>query len=88
MQLNNEYRLVYEDNKVVTLQFFENRVREKKNGDTETYEFTDNYYYPNLKKALKAYVNKSIMPSKDIQEVLDKIELLESRIDIITNKNN
>jgi len=88
MMLSNEYRLVYEENKVVTLQFFESRIRKKKDGNTEAYEFTDNYYYPNLKKALKAFVNKSVMPSENIQEVLDKIELLESKIDKITIKNN
>ena len=30
MKLSNEYRLVYEENKVVTLQFFESRIRKKK----------------------------------------------------------
>ncbi|MDB4486512.1 hypothetical protein N9014_00200 [bacterium] len=88
MTLSNEYRLVYEENKVVTLQFFESRIRKKKDGNTEAYEFTDNYYYPNLKKALKAFVNKSVMPSKNIEEVLDKIKSLESKIDKITIKNN
>lgn len=88
MTLSNEYRLVYEENKVVTLQFFESRIRKKKDGNAEDYEFTDNYYYPNLKKALKAFVNKSVMPSENIEEVLDRIELLESKIDKLTIKNN
>ena len=88
MQLNKEYRLVYEDNKTIILQFFENRIRKKNSGGTEAYEFTENYYYPNLKNALKAYVNKSVMPSKNIEEVLDRIELLESKIDKLTIKNN
>ena len=88
MTLSNEYRLVYEENKVVTLQFFESRIRKKKDGNTESYEFTDNYYYPNLKTALKSFVNKSVMPSKNIEEVLDKIKSLESKIDKITIKNN
>lgn len=88
MELNKEYRLVYEDNKTIILQFFENRIRKKNGGGTETYEFTENYYYPNLKNALKAYVNKSVMPSKNIQEVLDRIESLESKIDKLTIKNN
>ncbi len=88
MTLNNEYRLVYEENKTIILQFFESRIRKKKDGNTEAYEFTDNYYYPNLKKALKAFVNKSVMPSENIEEVLDRIELLESKIDKLTIKNN
>ena len=79
MELDDKYRVVYDENNVV-LQFYEKRVKTKKSGDKETYEFTDNFYYPNIKSALKAYLNKSIKGSESVKVVLERINLVENRI--------
>jgi hypothetical protein len=78
MELDKDYRIVYEENNV-TLQYHEIKIRTKKNGEKENYEFVDNFYYPNLQSALKAYSNKALSYSKSIKDVLDRqynIELL------------
>lgn len=79
MELDDKYRVVYDENNVV-LQFYEKRVKTKKSGDKEVYEFTDNFYYPNIKSALKAYLNKSIKGSESVKVVLERINLVENRI--------
>ena len=80
MRLSNEYTLEYDENNVV-LVFSEPRTRVKKNGTTEEYIYTDKYYYPNIKSALKSYLNKSIKGAKDIQDLVDKILNVEKKID-------
>jgi hypothetical protein len=78
MKLDENYRILHEENNVV-LQFYQNKIRTKKDDSKEEYEFTENYYYPVLKSALKAYLNKSI-GKPTIKEVIDKIEKVEKLI--------
>ncbi len=44
----------------------------------------DRYYYANIKDCLKCYVNKSIVDCNSIEEVIKKLEELET---IIEKKN-
>lgn len=81
MNLNENYRIVTDENNV-TLQFFETREKDKKDGSKETFEFTDNFYYPTIKTALKGFLNKSIKHCETAEEILKKIEEVE---DIINN---
>jgi len=78
MELNNNYRIVYDTNNVI-LQYHEKRVREKKDGSKEEYEFTDDYFYPTLKQAMKSFVNKSLKGANSIYELVKRIEKLESK---------
>jgi methionine salvage enolase-phosphatase E1 len=80
MKLASNYRIVKEENNTI-LQFHEDRVKIKKDGTKEPYEFVDSFFYPNLKSALKAYVNKAVGDCKEVKEVLKKIEQLENKID-------
>lgn len=41
----------------------------------------NHWYYPNIKEALKAYINDSITHSNSIDEIISKIKLLEDKID-------
>ena len=79
MELSKNYRIVKDENNVI-LQFHEYRTREKGKLKGELYEFTDDYYYPNLKTALKSYVNKTLSLCRDIEEVLLKISELEDKL--------
>jgi hypothetical protein len=79
MILSNEYRIVNEENNTI-LQFYETRIRTKKNGTKEDFVFTENYYYPNLKTALKAFVNKSISDCPSVNHVLREIKKLELQL--------
>ncbi len=80
MKLSENYRLVFDANNV-TLQFFEQREKVKKDGTKEMHEFTDDSYYPNIKVALKQFVLKSLKDSDSVKDCIKKIELLESKID-------
>jgi len=79
MELSNEYRIIVEENNTI-LQFYKDKIKVKKNGTKEPYEFTENYYYPNLKTALKSYVDKSIGESQEVSEILLKLNQLELQI--------
>lgn len=90
MELTEKWRLLKDDT-CVTLQFFEERERTKKNGSKEVYEYTDSYYYPNLKEALKGFSRKYVMPT-EYQDILIRLERLETLIssialeDLVLNK--
>lgn len=83
MKIDENYRIVFEENNTI-LQYYQKRTRKKKDKTEELYEFTDNFYYPNLKTCLKAYLNKSISVPGNISEVLDKINQLEQKITKLT----
>ena len=79
MKLSNNYRIIAEENNTI-LQFYKDKIKVKKDGTKISYEFTENYYYPNLKTALKSFVNKYIGESKEVSEVLLRLNKLELQI--------
>jgi hypothetical protein len=86
MELNNKYRIVYDSENTI-LQFFEQREinfkdkTTKKNIPTgEFKEYTENYYYPNLKTALIGFLNKCSWNTKNAEEVLKEINKVETLI--------
>lgn len=79
LKLNENYRIIYDESNVI-LQFFEMREKQKKDNTIEIYEFTDNYYYPTLKGALNAFLNKYLEGSKSVEEVMSKISDVEKII--------
>ena len=81
MQLSENYRLVFETDNVV-LQYFETRERTKKDGTKEMYEFQQNTYHNTVPNALRAYLHKSLVGSKSIEECLDRIKSLEQKFDL------
>mgnify|MGYP003642149759 FL=1 len=84
MKLSNNYRIIAEENNTI-LQFYKDKIKVKKDGTKIPYEFTENYYYPNLKTALKSFVNKYIGESKEVSEVLlmlNKLELQINKLEI------
>lgn len=84
MELDNKYRIVYDENNVI-LQFHEIRVKNKKDDTKEDYEFVDSFYYPNVKSALKSYVQKSIKGSQSVLDLMCRIDDLEIKIDKLKN---
>ena len=44
------------------------------------FEYTENYYYPNIKTALKSFLNKSLDGSSSVEEVLKRVDEVESVI--------
>jgi hypothetical protein len=89
MELNSNYRIVYDENNCI-LQFFEQRekmvkdeVTKKQVGTGEFKEYTENFYYPNLKTALSGFLNKctwDVITAKEVLEVLGNCEVLISKI--------
>jgi hypothetical protein len=76
MKLDEKHLIVYDENNV-TLRFQEDRVRKKKNKTKETYLFKEDRYYPNVKSALKSYVNLKLKGSESMQDILDRIDEVE-----------
>jgi hypothetical protein len=56
---------------------------EKINKDGKSYKSNNTTYYPNVRLALKAYVQKSLEQENSIQELINKIDFLEDKIDQI-----
>mgnify|MGYP006361604661 FL=1 len=81
MHLSEHYRLVFETDNVV-LQYFETRERTKKDGTKEMYEFQQNTYHNTVPNALRAYLHKSLVGSKSIEECLERIKSLEQKYDL------
>jgi len=73
MNLNENYRIIYDENNTI-LQFFEQREKKPKDGVSSYYEFQDNSYYPNLKTALQGFLNKCTWGLETAKEVLNKLE--------------
>ena len=79
MQVDEKFRIVYDENNVI-LQFHEIRIKTKKDGTEEQYEFVDNFYYSNITQALKSYTNKCLNGSNSILGLIKRIENLETLI--------
>jgi hypothetical protein len=87
MKLNNNYRIVYDSNNTI-LQFFEQRekqikVKNKLVSTGEFFEFTEDYYYPNLKTALNGFLNKCTWGLETAEQVLNEIKNIELLINKI-----
>ena len=80
MILDKNYRIEYTPGNVV-LVFHENRIREKKDGTKETYEYRDETYHKDVKQALKAFLQKSLYGSETVEIILSRIQRLETVID-------
>jgi len=86
MKLNANYRIVYVADNTI-LQFFEQREKTIKDDATKKYvgtgefkEFTENFYYPNLKTALNGFLNKCTWGLGTAKEVLAELTKLETLI--------
>jgi hypothetical protein len=84
MQLNEKYRIIYDANNTI-LVFFEQRekqikVKGKLVPTGEFYEFTEDYYYPNLKTALNGFLNKCTWGLETVEQVLSEIKKVETLI--------
>ena len=79
MKLDDNYLLVYDESNVV-LRYEEKRIRIKKNETKEPYLFNEDRYYPNVKTALKAYLNISLKGSTSVEDIINRIEKAEKMI--------
>lgn len=87
MDLDENYRILYDETNVI-LQFHELRIKgEKAKNKGEQFEFTQDYFYPNIKSALKSYINKSLKGSNSILDLVCRIEDLENRVSNIKLNN-
>lgn len=80
MQLSHNYRLVFDENNV-TLQYFEMREKNKKDGTKEMYEYQSNTYHGSVKQALKAFLALEIKGSESVADCFARIESAEKKID-------
>jgi len=86
MKLNENYRIVYDSDNCI-LQFFEQREIQVKDKTTNKFvgtgefkEYTENFFYPNLKTALNGFMNKCTWGLKTATEVLAELNKLETLI--------
>lgn len=80
MKLCEKWRLAYDENNV-TLEFFETRERKKKGTEEkESFEFVEQFHYPNIKTALIAFQQKYIKGSESVTECLKRIDEVETII--------
>ena len=80
MKLNENYRIVYDAENTI-LQFFEQReIKVQKVSTGEYKEFTENFYYPNLKTAQTGFLNKCTWDLEEAEEVLAVLNRLETLI--------
>ena len=87
MKLDDNYLLVYDESNVV-LRYEENRIRIKKDKTKEPYLFNEDRYYPNVKTALKAYLNISLKGSTSVEDVINRIEKAEKIISTLEVQRN
>lgn len=75
MILNNEWKIEYDSNNVILI-----HTQEKEHDNGKKYQAVETYYYPNVKMALKNFLNKSLSGSEEIIEVIYRIEEIEKII--------
>jgi hypothetical protein len=72
MNLNENYRIIYDENNTI-LQYYQDRVRTLKDGSFQEYEYTESFYYPNLRTALVGFLDKCTWGVATAKEVLRKL---------------
>lgn len=78
MDLDKHYRLEKDPNCWI-LRYEKKRT----NGDGKIITSKDHWYFPNMKLALKKYVDHSLMPCETVKEVISKIDMLNAKIDTL-----
>ncbi len=78
MKLADNWRIIYDDG--VILQFHEERTRNKKEGGTEQYEYTDNHYVPDIKTAFQVFLREYTKGSESVEAALKRINEVEQFI--------
>jgi len=63
--------------------FEEERIREKKDKTEEKYVFTDRWYLPRVSQTLNKYLKLKLSESKDLEDIKNILERVESKIDNI-----
>lgn len=76
MKIDNNYSLQISKD-CVNLKYESEYINEK----GKTVKQKDNWYYPNVKMALKKYVNECVSYASNIDEIISKIEEVETKID-------
>lgn len=64
-----------------TLTFSEERERTKKDKSKEIYMFEEHTYHSSLKNCLKKYLDLTMKGLGDVEEVLERIQSVEKKID-------
>ncbi len=80
MKLSENWGLEF-DTYNVTLVCTEVKKKMGKDGEEKEYESRECFYFGTIEQALKSYVRKTLIESKDIQEVLRKISELDEKIE-------
>lgn len=83
MKIAPDYRIVFDENNVI-LQYFDEREKSKKDGSVEMHEYQQNTFYPTVKTALIAFLNKTQRNCRTVEELIEKIEYVENLINQIT----
>lgn len=79
MKINENWSIDSSD-EGCTLTFSETRIKNKDTEKEEEFLFKTPYYYPTIKTALVAYLNKSLEKSKDVEDCIKRIEKAEKEI--------
>lgn len=83
MKLSDNYRIKTDKDNTI-LEFFEQRQRKVVAGEEpKFYEHTEEFFYPNLKTALKAFLQKTVHGLETAQLILKRIGEVEAVINSI-----
>lgn len=80
MKLSENWSIEFDSNNV-TLVFTEARTKVDKNGEEKQYESRKEYYYGDVKQALKSYLLKSLHGAESVEDCLQRIAKVENKID-------
>ena len=81
IELDKNYNITVDNNNVMLNFKGDPYASKDRKGNPTMVTPSDKWFYPNVKVALKSYVNKSLKTSGSLNEVLSKIESLENQID-------
>jgi len=71
LKITENWFIDCEDANNCILTFKEERIREKKTGEQEQYDYLDEYYYPNVQSALVKYLQLCQEEAKTVMECIE-----------------
>lgn len=80
MRIDNNYRLEF-DNFNVTLRYESDPVDKEVDGELKRVTSKNEWYYATTKQALKAYLDRSMRDSSDVESILSSISYVEMKIE-------
>lgn len=86
IQLDSEWRIEFDENNVELIWEKEVLGKNKKTGEEKMVTQSKSHYYPHVKSALKRYLQEELKDTDSIEQILERINEVETKIDNIKLK--